>query len=78
MAITVFKFSKIFRDNMPSDPPRTIFLLNLLQIKFAQKKTCAQKSQNLVPPLKNYEYSADVKHFQRAYSLPGLNVFVFS
>ena len=30
MAITVCKFSKLFRGSMPPDPPRAFFILNML------------------------------------------------
>ena len=37
MAITVCKFSKIFRGSMPPDFPRIILLLKLLKINYARK-----------------------------------------
>ena len=37
MAITVCKFSKIFRGSMPPDSPRVILLLKLLKINYARK-----------------------------------------
>ena len=81
MAITVCKFSKIFRRSMSPDPPRVLLLLKLLVINSAGKSTLEKSDEiRCSLPEKNFPCIPDMKHFQRAYlrPFPGLNVFVFS
>ena len=50
MAITACKFSNIFRESMPSDPPEPFLFLSLLQISSAEKTTL-EKNVEIMPPL---------------------------
>ena len=64
MATTVSKFSKIFRGNMPPDPPTAFFILNVLQNNSARKNTLAKYVKIWCAlPEKISEYAADIKTF---------------
>ena len=82
MAIAVCKFSENFRESMPSDPPRVVLALKLLQINSAGKNTLEKKTKIDAPSLKKFlnTLRSDMKHFQKAYLhlFPSLNVFAFS
>ena len=52
MAIIECKFSKIFRENMPPDPSKTVTVLMLLQANSAGKSTFKNVKLWCPPPKK--------------------------
>ena len=59
-SFTASKFSKNFRESMPSDPLELFLFVNQLQISFAEKKYAWKECGNYGPPFNNFS----LRHWQ--------------
>ena len=59
----VCKFSIFFRGSMPSNPPRVLYILNMLQNNSARKLRLKIWRNWVLPPEKISDYAPDMKTF---------------